>query len=298
MTRNTRQLELFPDLAAPAERTEEATEEAIPKARQECEVLKAPTELQHRQVAPAVAPAVTSVVAAAPSPPLRPSLRRRLEEALGEPLASLVTTDNRSRIVSARRSHVGLEVRIHQVFEKADEPTLSAVADVLLADRRSQRRRHALDRVRYHFENHRPEVTPRRETLRPVGRHFDLRVLRDRVNAEYFDGQIEVAVTWGNQRRVERRRRGGGYSLRLGSYDEQRRLVRLHPCLDRADIPEYVVESVVYHEMLHAAVPPQRRGGRRYVHTREFRRREQLYRHFDAANHWLEANLERLAGLR
>lgn len=290
MTHNLQQLELFPDLASASESTEESSTKGPVAAPSAPVVAPEPPQLQHRQMASHALPGSSEVT--------RPSLRRRLEEALGEPLASLVTTENRSRIVSARRGAAGLEVRIHRVFEEADTTTLSAVADVLLAERRSSRRRHALDRVRHHFENHRPEVVPRHETLRPTGCFFDLRQLRDRVNEEYFEGKIAVAVTWGTQRRVQRRKRGRGYSLRLGSYDEQRRLVRLHPCLDRADIPEYVVESVVYHEMLHAAVPPQRRAGRRYVHTPEFRRRERLYRHFDAANRWLEANLERLAGLR
>ena len=224
------------------------------------------------------------------------SLTTRLERALGETLASVVTTNNRSRIVSARRGSAGLEIRIHRVFHQADAVTLSAVADVLLADRGSRRRRQALEVVRDHFERHRPKERPKLTRLKHRGAHYDLSELRDRVNRRYFDDGIDVHITWGRAPRVRGRR--ARFSLRLGSYDEQRNLVRIHPCLDRPDVPAFVVESVVYHEMLHAAVPPERRGGRRRVHGPEFQRRERLFEHFEAANRWLEAHLEELAKSR
>ena len=228
-------------------------------------------------------------------------------------LGSLVLTDNKRRIVSARPAGDGerLDVRIHRCFTTASDATLRSVADFLLSRRRSPRRRAALKAIREHFAAHapRPAEAPRRSaTLRPVGSFFDLRELRDDLNRRYFGGALEVAITWGRAsgtrrapaaRRRRRRRRGRcGFSIQLGSYDEGRNLVRIHRCLDRAEVPRLVVESVIYHEMLHADLPPVVVNGRRRIHTPEFRRRERLYRHHDAAERWIEDNLERLSSWR
>ncbi|MEM8996076.1 MAG: hypothetical protein AAGF23_14915, partial [Acidobacteriota bacterium] len=121
-----------------------------------------------------------------------------------------------------------------------------------------------------------------------------------RINGDYFADTLDVHITWGQNAPRRRHRRGAGFSIRLGSYDEASRLVRIHPVLDRPEVPAYVVASVVYHEMLHAAVPPERArpGARRRVHTAEFRRRERLYRDHDRTEAWLADNAERLAAWR
>ena len=37
----------------------------------------------------------------------------------------------------------------------------------------------------------------------------------------------------------------------MGSYSVEDRLIRIHPTLDRPDVPRYYVAWIVYHEMLH-----------------------------------------------
>ena len=67
-----------------------------------------------------------------------------------------------------------------------------------------------------------------------------------------------MPLTWG--RGGGRARRGG---LTFGSYDPVLALIRIHPVLDRRDVPRYFLESVVYHEMLHhhlGGVPDTRRA--------------------------------------
>ena len=39
------------------------------------------------------------------------------------------------------------------------------------------------------------------------------------------------------------------------------RAIRIHPALDREEVPVFYVEFVVFHEMLHQVVPPAERGG-------------------------------------
>ena len=210
-------------------------------------------------------------------------------------LGTVTLTDNRSTIVSARPAGRRLDVRIHRCFAAAPGDTLAAVATFLTSAKHSRARRTALAAIRAYFERHRPAAPgPRRRrvVLRPIGQALDLREVRDDLNRRFFGGELDVRVTWG--RAPSRRRRRHRFSVRLGTYGHRDNVVRIHRCLDRPDVPRYVVESVVYHEMLHAALPPETRNGRRRIHTPEFRRRERLFPHYRRAERWLERNLKRL----
>lgn len=230
----------------------------------------------------------------------RIALRKRLAVLLDTPVASLKLTKNRRRMLSARPSDCGLAVRLHRCFLDAPAAEIRAVALLLDPTVRGRRRKEALAVARDHFSRYAADFMhpPRPTTLQPKGRVFDLARLRDRVEAEYFGGDLPVDITWGQNGYGNADLRRGGIHIRLGSYDSNHRLVRIHPVLDREEVPEYVVESVVHHEMLHAAEPPRHGRLRRSVHHRAFRRREREFRRHDEAERWIEDNLKRLARWR
>ena len=118
------------------------------------------------------------------------------------------------------------------------------------------------------------------------GRVHDLQAIFDRLNAEHFDGRVEARIGWGPNRGGRRRR-----TIKTGVYVQDARLIRIHPALDRREVPEMYVATVVFHEMLHQIVPAFERDGRRVVHGREFRRRERAYPDYGRAKVWEEANL-------
>jgi hypothetical protein len=135
----------------------------------------------------------------------------------------------------------------------------------------------------------------RRPRLRPQGRCCDLAELAAEVKERYFADDLTAGITWGRRRpRRRRRTRGRRVSLQLGSYHPEQDLVRIHPVLDQPWVPRFVLEAVIYHELLHAALPPRHEGGRRRVHTPEFRRRERLFPYLQRAQAWIEENLSRL----
>ena len=230
----------------------------------------------------------------------RLALRRQLAKLLDAPVVSLVLTRNRRRMLSAKPEERGLAVRLHRCFLGAPEPVLDAVAQLCNPGIRGRRRKQALAVAREHFAHYAGEhMKPARKmSLRPQGSVYDLLQLRDRVEAEYFDGDLNVDITWGQGGWGNADLRRGGIHIRLGSYDSTHRLVRIHPVLDREEVPEFVVESVVHHEMLHAAEPPRPGRLRRIVHTRAFRRREREFRDYEKAERWIEKNLRRLARWR
>jgi hypothetical protein len=58
--------------------------------------------------------------------------------------------------------------------------------------------------------------------------------------------------------------------------------------LDHPDIPQFVLEYVLYHEMLHVKHPPGRRQGRTVYHSSAFREDEKQFERFTDATKWLE----------
>ncbi len=226
------------------------------------------------------------------------TMLRRLRAHMPGRVGTVTLTDNRSTIVSARESGRRLEVRIQRCFVSAPDGTLAAIATFLGSGKGSRARRQSLAVIRRYFERHRPPTPAgrrrRRVVLRPVGHSVDLRQVRDELNRQYFGGELTVHVTWGRALPRRRLRRRHNFSVRLGTYGHTDSVVRIHRCLDRSDVPRYVVESVVYHEMLHAALPPVIKNGRRRIHTPEFRRRERLFPNYQRAERWINRNLKRL----
>lgn len=200
----------------------------------------------------------------------------------------LVVTDNRSTMLSSRPKDGRLEVRLHHMFLTAEENILVAVADYLS----DSCARAAATIDRFIEANRSRFIAPGRpqSELRTEGEHHDLRALLDDLAQRHFGGRADVRITWGKQVRPKRRQR----SLQLGTYLPDERLIRIHPVLDQPWVPRFFVEAVVFHEMLHHAMPAVVKDGRRHYHTNAFRKRERSFEYHAAAERWQEENLWRL----
>ena len=115
-----------------------------------------------------------------------------------------------------------------------------------------------------------------------AGVAYDLVDAFDRVNASYLGGQsARPRLTWS---RILTGRK-------FGHYDSIHDTVMVSASLDRQEVPEYVVDYVVYHELLHKKHGARWSNGRRYVHTPKFKREENLFHRHTKA----EAALSKLA---
>jgi hypothetical protein len=104
-----------------------------------------------------------------------------------------------------------------------------------------------------------------RAPARTQGQQFDLQQVFERVNQAYFHGQMERPnLTW-NKTLTHRK---------FGHYQANTDTVMLSISLDQASTPVYVVEFVMYHELLHKQLGVVANRGRRYAHTKAFREAE------------------------
>lgn len=147
-------------------------------------------------------------------------------------------------------------------------------------------REHLDDRFRNVIHNRLEEsmlqpLLPPEEEETPVEDPRDLNAILNRLNEEYFGGQVEASIEWGKDTKITNRR-----SFRFGSYDSKKKLIRIHPRLKQEFVPLCVLELTVYHEMCHQVVPPVRRNGQWNSHSKEFKRREKEYRHYRTAMQW------------
>jgi hypothetical protein len=219
-----------------------------------------------------------------------PTARRAwLQRFLAEPV-SLVWTDNRASMISVkRRAASGYELRLHHMFRQAPDTIWQALVDYIHgADANASQTLRVYIKQQQHLI--RGDATPSvTQALRTQGHYFDLKMIYGDLNQSYFAGGVEAEITW--MRRPLKRPRT---SIRFGSYDARQRLIRIHPLLDQAFVPLYVVENIVFHEMLHQLIPHQRVKGRWSIHPPAFRRAEQQFRHYHQAERWLKTHLHRL----
>ncbi|MDY0000886.1 MAG: SprT-like domain-containing protein [Polyangia bacterium] len=221
--------------------------------------------------------------------------RLRLERRIGAHLRGelrVVVTDNRYSILSVRRGKGSYEARLHHMFLGADPKVVRALARYIARndDEASAQINDYIDRNHHLIRLSLPgQGRPAR--LRPEGRYFDLEEIFDELNQTHFQGRIQARITWGRRTagRAKRHR-----SVKMGSYSVEEQLIRINPSLDRAFVPRFFVEYVVFHEMLHQVHEIPVINGRRHYHTPGFVAHERSLPTYPAARRWELENLSRL----
>lgn len=205
---------------------------------------------------------------------------------LGSPV-DVTVVDCVDPMVSSRRVGSKLKLRIHKAFLDAPRDVLAAAARYLSGGGRSE-----TERMQEYLASD-GDLDPNRasaaEQRTAVGSFFDLEEIMRELNDRHLAGRYDGAICWGRRAPARRRR-----SIRLGSYEFQGKLIRIHPALDRDFVPKYYVEWIVYHEMLHQLVPEIVKNGRRYFHGPGFKKLERAFPAYRKAQEWQEMNLEKL----
>ena len=207
-----------------------------------------------------------------------PGFLIRTFEKASERSVTLVLTDNSTSMLSVRKKGAVSCVRLHRMFLCADEATLKEIGLFIKHGSGSMTRFRAFLKKMSSVVKRKP---PRYFPVRTQGKCYDLYAIFERLNGEYFDSRVTSVITWGTgtSRKAVRKRT-------LGSYCNHSNTIRINPVLDKNTVPDYYIEFVVYHEMLHAAIGVREKDGRRSAHTRAFRERERLFKDYDKAMRW------------
>jgi len=111
------------------------------------------------------------------------------------------------------------------------------------------------------------------------GSVYDLDKMFSKLNRRYFDSTLEKpALTW-SQRKTR--------SI-LGHHDRVYETITISKSLDSSQVPDWFVEYILYHEMLHIKHMARMINGRRYYHTTAFRLDERRFTRYEDAQRWLE----------
>lgn len=110
------------------------------------------------------------------------------------------------------------------------------------------------------------------------GSVYDLAESFERVNTAYFNNEIaEPHLTWNNR----------STTRKFGHYQWDTDTVMVSRTLDCDRVPEFVVDYVMYHELLHKKLGAHLVNSRRRVHTRSFHEEEARYAELDEAQKFL-----------
>ena len=181
-----------------------------------------------------------------------------------------------------------LLVRLSDLLEGAPENVIRAIAHILLAKmyRRPIDTEHAARYRRYVSTQHMSrkahlvrQMRGRKRIISAQGHAYDLDGIFEDLNIRFFYGLLaRPQMTWSSDRARNR----------LGHYDPAHNTIVVSRIFDHPWVPQYVVEYIVYHEMLHLKHPVKLRGSRRCIHPAEFQEEEKLFERFEDAKEFLK----------
>jgi hypothetical protein len=188
--------------------------------------------------------------------------------------------------IRIRSGHV--YVRLSDICKDSPPEVIRALAFVLVARLLGKKVPAVHDRI-YRDYSLGPEVMRSSDIARrrhgrkmissAQGGTYDLDKLFFKLNRKYFDSGLEKpTITW-SQRKTR--------SI-LGHHDRVYETITISKSLDSPQVPDWFVEFIVYHEMLHIKHPARMINGRRYYHTAAFRIDERRFGKYEKAQRWLE----------
>ncbi len=178
--------------------------------------------------------------------------------------------------------------RISDLLEGAPESVLHAIAHILIAKiyrkdidpvQAARYRRYVGSHAMSQKAHLVRQMRGRKRIESPIGNVYHLDDIFEELNTRFFYGLLaRPNMTWSQN---------SARNL-LGHYDPAHNAIVVSRVFDDMRVPRYVVEYIVYHEMLHLKHPVKLKGSRRCVHSKEFQEEERLFPHLDEARKFLK----------
>jgi predicted metal-dependent hydrolase len=193
-----------------------------------------------------------------------------------------------SLVLTIRRRDDSILVRLSDLLKRAPQDVVEGAAALILA--RLYRRKAPRELVQKYFDYARSTrvrsriAQMRSHRVRRVptpaqGRHYDLSAIFEQLNQQYFAGELERPhIGWSTR----------SWRRQFGCYDPGPNQIVLNRRMDQPGIPQFVVEYVLFHEMLHVKHPTRRSGCSLLSHSPEFRAEEKRFAQFITARKFLD----------
>ena len=117
------------------------------------------------------------------------------------------------------------------------------------------------------------------------GDYYDLDEIFDSLNFWFFGNKLPKPVLTWSVKKTWRT---------LAHHDATHETIVVSKSLDSRSVPRFIVEYIVYHEMLHIHHPTVHHNGRRYNHTPAFRNDEKKFPRYEEAEEWIEQSVRKL----
>ncbi len=209
-------------------------------------------------------------------------LLEKLETSSGKKI-KLKINDNRTTMLSVKWEPECTKVSLNRMFLQAPVEIMDSIGSYI------RREDPVIDHTvkAYIEENLRLldySLRLDKSKLSTKGTAFDLQEIFDRLNTEYFDGKLQLGITWYAKKKPQNRSK-----IALGLYQDSLKLIKIHKLLDNKRFPQHVIEYVIYHEMVHFVCPPfVDQNGITRVHHKAFKEKEEEYTLFHQADQWIK----------
>lgn len=220
-------------------------------------------------------------------------LLRYLQTRTGRPIVMRVN-DNTQNLLTAHNGK-GREVRVsvHRIFLDAPPAVREALAAFVIRPNEETRRV-----IREYIAANTNRIAParpravKRDAAESIGEYYDLAPIAARLNRTLFANKLKFDIVWGRRPKVRPRRMS---VITLGLCQWHQKTIRIHPILDSPKVPQFYLEYIIYHEMVHMAMPSQLgANGKLMHHTEEFYQLERRFPRYRQALQWQDRNLYRL----
>jgi hypothetical protein len=113
------------------------------------------------------------------------------------------------------------------------------------------------------------------------GRIYDLREIFNSVNHTFFCSSLSSHLRWGPPLS-----KLSHHTTRTDRSGNTINLITIAGVYNHPAVPRFAIEAVMYHEMLHIAIPPWKKNGRRVIHGTAFKKAERFFPAFEQWQVW------------
>lgn len=131
---------------------------------------------------------------------------------------------------------------------------------------------------------------PSKHFIHTQGEIYNLSDIFTYLNLIYFRGEITSHLRWGNYASKK--------SYKNSFEDENDipfNLITVGGVYNHPAVPEFAIKAVIFHEMLHIAIPPYQKDGINIIHGSEFKKREKDFPHYIEWYYWKKKELAKLS---